>query len=193
MSCRPPGLRFCRQEPLRREAEGTTKNAGNQGHDQLRRPSALDNFKPLLIDVALPLGPYYVFREAFGMSTFAALAWSSVGPAARTVWSGDDARGGAWRRLTSGTAAGSAGCRRKERAFSLVWGVALFLECVARAVGAYTIWVDTLVWLGGVLMVVVMVATFVVWGAVAVAPMGRMLGEEAATVPAEPGREKAAA
>ncbi|POX57734.1 hypothetical protein C3492_42060 [Streptomyces sp. Ru62] len=58
-----------------------TTNTGNQG----RKPSVLDNFKPLLIDVALPLGSYYLFKDAFGMSTFAALAWSSVVPAVRTV------------------------------------------------------------------------------------------------------------
>ncbi|RZU43747.1 hypothetical protein EV284_1198 [Streptomyces sp. BK022] len=247
-----------------------TKNTGNQGRggrrqDQHRPPSALENFEPLLIDVALPLGSYYVFKEAFGMSTFAALAWSSVGPALRTVWSlvrkrsanglalliltvnvvglalsfvsgdprlmlakdgavsstvalgilvsvalgrpmmtegmkpflvkGDPAREGAWQRLTAGTVAGSAGFRRKERVFSLVWGVALFVECVARVVGAYTVPVDTMVWLGGVLMAVVMVGTFVVSGAVAVVPMECLLSEEAAaergdaTKPAEPAED----
>lgn len=241
-----------------------TKNTGNQGQDKQRQdqhrpPSALENFKPLLIDVALPLGSYYVFKEAFGMSTFAALAWSSVGPALRTGWSlvrkgsanglalliltvnvvglalsfvsgdprlmlakdgvvsstvalgilvsvalgrpmmtegmkpflvkGDPAKEGAWQRLTTGAAAGAAVFRRKERAFSLVWGVALLLECVARVVGAYTIPVDTMVWLGGVLMAVVMVVTFVVSGAVAVVPMECLLAEEAAAKhsdPAEP-------
>ncbi|MGA5319677.1 VC0807 family protein [Streptomyces seoulensis] len=246
-----------------------TKNTGNQGRDtkrQNKQPSVLENFKPLLIDVALPLGSYYVFKEAFGMSTFAALAWSSVGPALRTVWSlvrertanglalliltvnvvglalsfvsgdprlmlakdgavsstvaigilvsvvlgrpmmtegmkpflvkGDSAREGAWQRLTSGAAAGSAAFRRKERAFSLVWGVALLLECVARVVGAYTIPVDTMVWLGGVLMGVVMVVTFVVSGAVAVGPMECLLSEEAAekhSEPAQNGRTELAA
>ncbi|MFJ3662294.1 VC0807 family protein [Streptomyces sp. NPDC090119] len=238
------------------------KDAKNQGQDQRRGPSTLDNFRPLLIDVALPLGSYYVFREAFGMSTFAALAWSSVGPALRTLWSlarersanglalliltvnvvglalsfvsgdprlmlakdgavsstvaigilvsvalgrpmmtegmkpflvkGDAARAGAWQRLTSGSAAGSADFRRRERAFSLVWGVALLLECGARVVGAYTVPVDTMVWLGGVLVAVMMVVTFVVSGAVAVAPMQRMLGEEAAG-PEAVGRERVAA
>ncbi|MFD8675287.1 VC0807 family protein [Streptomyces seoulensis] len=233
-----------------------TKNTGNQSQDSGRRPSVLENFKPLLIDVALPLGSYYVFKEAFGMSTFAALAWSSVGPALRTVWSlvrertanglalliltvnvvglalsfvsgdprlmlakdgavsstvaigilvsvvlgrpmmtegmkpflvkGDSAREGAWQRLTSGGSAGSAAFRRKERAFSLVWGVALLLECVARVVGAYTIPVDTMVWLGGVLMGVVMVVTFVVSGAVAVGPMECLLSAEAAEKHDEP-------
>ncbi|MFJ4600319.1 VC0807 family protein [Streptomyces griseoluteus] len=238
-----------------------TKNTGNQvqdsrHQDQHRPPSALENFKPLLIDVALPLGSYYVFKEAFGMSTFAALAWSSVGPALRTVWSlvrkrsanglalliltvnvvglalsfvagdprlmlakdgavsstvalgilvsvtlgrpmmtegmkpflvkGDPAREGAWQRLTTGAAAGSADFRRKERLFSLVWGGALLIECVARVVGAYTIPVDTMVWLGGVLMAVVMVGTFVVSGAVAVVPMEYLLSEETAVKSGDP-------
>ncbi|GHF32008.1 VC0807 family protein [Streptomyces griseoluteus] len=238
-----------------------TKNTGNQGQDsrlqdQHRPPSALENFKPLLIDVALPLGSYYVFKEAFGMSTFAALAWSSVGPALRTVWSlarkrsanglalliltvnvvglalsfvsgdprlmlakdgvvsstvalgilvsvalgrpmmtegmkpflvkGDPAREGAWQRLTTGAAAGSADFRRKERVFSLVWGVALLIECVARVVGSYTIPVDTMVWLGGVLMAVVMVGTFVVSGAVAVVPLECLLSEETSAKHGDP-------
>ncbi|MGW3336706.1 VC0807 family protein [Streptomyces sp. NPDC001009] len=227
-----------------------TKNTGNQGQDQRRRPGALDNFKPLLIDVALPLGSYYVFKEAFGMSTFAALAWSSVAPALRTVWSlvrqrsagglalliltvnvaglglsfvsgdprlmlakdgavsstvaigilvsvalgrpmmtegmkpflvkGDAAKEAAWRRLSDGTAVGSADFRGRERVFSLVWGVALLVECVARVVGAYTVPVDTMVWLGGVLMAVVMVVTFVVSGAFGAGPMGRLLSAEVA-------------
>ncbi|MFF0382993.1 VC0807 family protein [Streptomyces sp. NPDC004286] len=239
------------------------KDAKSQGQDQQGRPSMLENFKPLLIDVALPLGSYYVFKEAFGMSTFAALAWSSVGPALRTLWSlvrersanglalliltvnvvglalsfvsgdprlmlakdgavsstvalgilvsvalgrpmmtegmkpflvkGDAARAGAWQRLTSGSAAGSADFRSRERAFSLVWGVALLLECVARVVGAYTVPVDTMVWLGGVLMAVMMVVAFVVSGAVAAGPMERILGEEAAARPTGTGREKLAA
>ncbi|MGW2208623.1 VC0807 family protein [Streptomyces sp. NPDC001781] len=236
-----------------------TKNTGNQRQDtgrQDKQPSVLENFKPLLIDVALPLGSYYVFKEAFGMSTFAALAWSSVGPALRTVWSlvrkrsanglalliltvnvvglalsfvsgdprlmlakdgvvsstvaigilvsvalgrpmmtegmkpflvkGDSAKEGAWQRLSTGAAERSGDFRRKERAFSLVWGVALLLECVARVVGAYTVPVDTMVWLGGVLMAVVMVVTFLVSGAVAVVPMEGLLGEEAAAKPRDP-------
>ncbi|MFI0807166.1 VC0807 family protein [Streptomyces echinatus] len=221
-----------------------TTNTGSQ----VRKPNMLDNFKPLLIDVAVPLGSYYVFKDALGMSTFAALAWSSVVPAVRTVWSlvterktnglaglilvvnvislllslvsgdprlmlakdsgvsstvaigilvsvwlgkpmmtagmkpflikGDAAKEAAWQRLASGAAAGSAAFRRKENAFSLVWGVVLFAECVARFVGAYTIPVDTMVWLGSVFMVGAMVIGFVVSGGLAVEPMERMLKAE---------------
>ncbi len=44
------------------------------------------NFAPLLMDVAVPIGSYYLLKSAFGMSTVAALGWSSVVPAVRTVW-----------------------------------------------------------------------------------------------------------
>ncbi|MEW2516243.1 VC0807 family protein [Streptomyces sp. NPDC046870] len=221
-----------------------TKNTGNQG----RRPSVLDNFKPLLIDVALPLGSYYLFKDAFGMSTFAALAWSSVVPAVRTVGGlvrerrtnalaglilfvnvvslllsfvsgdprlmlakdsgvsstvalgilvsvrlgkpmmtagmkpflvkGDAAREAAWQRLVSGAAAGSAAFRSRERAFSVVWGLTLLTECVVRVVGAYTVPVDTMVWLGSVIMIATMAIGFVVSGGLAAGPMERMLAAE---------------
>ncbi|MEU5895830.1 hypothetical protein [Streptomyces venezuelae] len=39
--------------------------------------------------------------------------------------------------------------RPLERMFSVVWGAALFGEAVLRVVGAYTLPVDTMVWLGG--------------------------------------------
>ncbi|MYW16225.1 hypothetical protein GT039_11595 [Streptomyces sp. SID2955] len=221
-----------------------TENTGTQG----RKPSVLDNFRPLLIDVAVPLGSYYLFKDACGMSTFAALAWSSVVPAVRTVWGlvrerktnalaglilvvnvvslllsfvsgdprlmlakdsgvsstvaigilvsvrlgrpmmtagmrpflikGDAAKEAAWQRLVSGAAADSAAFRRKENAFSIVWGTVLLAECVARFVGAYTLPVDTMVWLGTVFMVGAMVIGFVVGGGLAAEPMERMLKAE---------------
>ncbi|MFJ4326023.1 VC0807 family protein [Streptomyces tricolor] len=228
-----------------------TKNTGNPG----RKPSMLDSFKPLLIDVAVPLGSYYLLKEALGLSTFAALAWSSVVPAVRTVWGlvrerranalaalilvvnvvslvlsfvsgdprlmlakdsgvsstialgillsvrlgkpmmtegmkpflvkGDAAREAAWQRLMSGEAAGSAAFRRRERLFSVVWGLVLLAECVVRVVGAYTVPVDTMVWLGSVVLVAAMVIGFVVGGALAAGPMEEMLTAEAAAGRAE--------
>ncbi|MEV5388165.1 VC0807 family protein [Streptomyces sp. NPDC052721] len=221
-----------------------TKNTGNQG----RKPSVLDNVKPLLIDVALPLGSYYLFKDAFGVSTFAALAWSSVVPAVRTVWGivrerrtnalaglilavnvvslllsfvsgdprlmlakdsgvsstvaigilvsvrlgkpmmtagmkpfvvkGDAAREAAWQRLVSGAADESAAFRSRERTFSMVWGLALLAECVVRVVGAYTIPVGTMVWLGSVILIAAMAIGMVVSGGLAVGPMERMLAAE---------------
>ncbi|MFF8911146.1 VC0807 family protein [Streptomyces olivaceoviridis] len=223
-----------------------TKNTGNQG----RKPSVLDNFKPLLIDVALPLGSYCLVKDAFGTSTFAALAWSSVVPAVRTVGGlvrerrtnalaalilvvnvvslllssvsgdprlmlakdsavgstvaigilvsvrlgrpmmtagmkpfvvkGDAAREAAWQRLMSGAAAESVAFRSRERAFSVVWGLVLLAECVVRVVGAYTVPVDTMVWLGSVVLVAAMVIGFVVSGGLAAGPMERMLAAEVA-------------
>ncbi|WP_405870427.1 MULTISPECIES: VC0807 family protein [unclassified Streptomyces] len=205
-------------------------------------------FAPLIVDVAVPLGSYYLFKDGFGMSTFAALAWSSVVPAGRTVWSvvkeratnglallilvvnvvglllsfvsgdprlmlakdgavsstvaigilvsvalgkpmmtaglkpflvkADAAKDAAWERLVSGVASGSADFRRKERLFSVVWGVALLGECVARVMGAYTIPVDTMVWLGGVLLVSAIALGIVIGGAFAAGPMERMLAAE---------------
>ncbi|MFQ6145226.1 VC0807 family protein [Streptomyces seoulensis] len=224
-----------------------TKNTGNQSSDN-RQPSVLDNFRPLILDVAVPLGSYYLFRDGLGMSTFAALAWSSAVPAARTVWSlvrerrtnalaglilvvnavslvlsfvtgdprlmlakdsgvsstvalgilvsvvlgkpmmtaglkpflvkGDAAKEAAWQRLVTDGSLRSAAFRSKERVFSLVWGLALLAECVARAVGAYTVPVDTMVWLSTVIMIGAMAVAFGLGGGLAVAPMERMLAAE---------------
>ncbi|MET7569452.1 VC0807 family protein [Streptomyces sp. NPDC005492] len=206
--------------------------------------SKKQNFAPLLIDVAVPIGSYYLLKSGFGMSTVAALGWSSVVPAVRTVWGvvaertinafaalilfvnvvglllslvagdprlmlakdsgvssvvgigvlvsvamgrpmmtagmkpflvkGDPEREAAFERLLGGSAA----FQRAERRFSLVWGVALLGECVARVVGAYTLPVDTMVWLGTVVMIGTMAVTAVVSGGVAVGPMTEMIAEE---------------
>ncbi|MEU8975952.1 VC0807 family protein [Streptomyces monashensis] len=233
-----------------------TKNTGNQSRNEQRtqNPGMLDNFRPLLLDVAVPLGSYYLFKDAFGMSTFAALAWSSVVPAVRTVWSlvrerrtnalaglilvvnvvslllsfvsgdprlmlakdsgvssvvaigilasvwlgrpmmtagmkpflvkGDAEKEAAWERLMAGGSDGasdrSVAFRGKERAFSVVWGLVLLAECVTRVVGAYTIPVDTMVWLGGVILGGAMVIGFLVSGGLAAGPMEEMLTAEVA-------------
>ncbi|WP_431679733.1 VC0807 family protein [Kitasatospora sp. KL5] len=181
--------------------------------------SRLDAFKPLLVDVAVPLGVYYAAHGLLGLGLVASLGISSAVPAVRTVAgllrhrslnglalvmlvvntvgitlsavSGDPrlmlakdgaissviglsvivsafagkplmtaglkpfvvkgiaARAAAWERL----AAGSTAFRRQERNFSLVWGSALVAECIARVVGAYTVPVETMVWLGTVFLV----------------------------------------
>jgi hypothetical protein len=41
--------------------------------------------RPLLIDVGVPLGAYYLLHGAFGLSVWLSLALSSVGPAIRTL------------------------------------------------------------------------------------------------------------
>ncbi|MFI1027430.1 VC0807 family protein [Streptomyces sp. NPDC020951] len=214
------------------------------------RNQKLNAFAPLIVDVAVPLGSYYLFKSAFGMSTFAALAWSSVVPAGRTLWSavrertvnglaglilvvnvvglvlsflsgdprlmlakdsgvsstvgigilvsvalgrpmmtaglkpflvkGDAVREAAWERLESGASVASADFRRRERAFSVVWGVVLLAECVVRVVGAYTVPVDTMVWLGSVVMVVAIGLGIGLGGALGAGPMEAMVRFEAA-------------
>ncbi|MFJ7197554.1 MULTISPECIES: VC0807 family protein [unclassified Streptomyces] len=199
---------------------------------------------PLLVDVGVPLVSYYALKAA-GLSTFAALALSSVLPAVRTVWGvvrerrlnglaalmvtvnavslvtsllvgdprlmlakdsgvssviglvilvsalkgqpmmseglrpvlvkGDAAKDAAWQRLS----AHSAAFRRAEIRFSAVWGAALLGECVVRAVGAYTVPVETMVWLGTVIMAATMVSAFMVSGRVGAVPMQRMVAEAA--------------
>ncbi|MEU0787924.1 VC0807 family protein [Streptomyces sp. NPDC006173] len=203
-------------------------------------------FLPLIVDVVVPVGSYYLLKNGFGMGTVAALGWSSVVPAVRTVWGvvkerrvnalaglilfvnvvglslslvagdprlmmakdsgassavgigvllsvkwgrpmmtqgmkpflvkGDAARAAAWDRL----AAGSEPFRKAERTFSLVWGVVLLGECVARVVGVYTLPIDTMVWLGTVVMVASMTLAFLVSGRFAVVPMEKMLERELA-------------
>ncbi|MCX5500563.1 hypothetical protein OG887_14395 [Streptomyces sp. NBC_00053] len=208
------------------------------------RNALLDSLMPLLVDVGVPLASYYALKAA-GLGTFAALAWSSVLPAVRTVWGvvrrrrlnglaalivtvnvvslltglvvgdprlmlakdsgvssiiglvilvtalkgqpmmtagvrpwlvkGDAAKDAAWQRL----AAGSAAFRRAEIRFSAVWGAALLGECVLRAVGAYTLPVETMVWLGTVVMVATLVFAFLLSGRVGAVPMERMIAGEA--------------
>ncbi|MFE7352695.1 VC0807 family protein [Streptomyces sp. NPDC057543] len=206
------------------------------------RKALLDSMMPLLVDVGVPLASYYALKAA-GMGTFAALAWSSVVPAVRTVWGvvrkrrlnglaalmvtvnvvglltslvvgdprlmlakdsgvssiiglvilvtalkgqpmmtagvrpwlvkGNAAKDAAWQRLS----AESAAFRRAEVRFSAVWGAALLGECVVRAAGAYTVPVETMVWLGTVVMVLTLVCAFLVSGRVGAVPMERMLAE----------------
>ncbi|MFD7692075.1 VC0807 family protein [Streptomyces sp. NPDC059374] len=217
----------------------TTEKSATGGRNRRLR-----NFLPLIIDVAVPLGAYYLLKNGFGMSTLMALALSSVVPAVRTGWSvwrarevngmaalilvvnvvslllsfvagdprlmmakdsaisstigigiivsvvlgrpmmtagmkpwvvkGDAGREAAWARLQGG----SARFRRAERMFSLVWGVVLLAECVVRVVGAYTLPVDTMVWLGNVIMIVAMVLGFLVGGALGAGPMAAMVVAE---------------
>ncbi|WP_441251095.1 VC0807 family protein [Kitasatospora sp. McL0602] len=65
---------------------------------------------------------------------------------------GKAARDAAWDRLASGSAAGSVAFRRHERNFTLVWGTVLAAECVVKAVAAYTLPVETMAWLGTVML-----------------------------------------
>ena len=211
------------------------------------------NLAPLVVDVAVPIGAYYLLKDGLGASTLMALGLSSVVPAVRTGWgvvrertvnglavlilvvnvvglllsfvAGDPRlmlakdsgissvigigvlvsvalgkpmmtagmkpwlvkgiaeREAAWARLLDG----SADFRRAERRFSVVWGVVLLAECVLRVVGAYMLPVDTMVWLGSVVMVGAMAVAFLVSGAIGAGPMAAMLvAETKAGAPARP-------
>jgi hypothetical protein len=211
------------------------------------------NLAPLIVDVAVPIGAYYLLKDGLGMSTLMALGLSSVVPAVRTGWSvvkertvnglaalilvvnvvglllsfvagdprlmlakdsgvssvigigilvsvalgrpmmtagmkpwlvkGIAEREAAWARLQGK----SADFRRAERRFSVVWGVVLLTECVARVVGAYTLPVDTMVWLGSVVMAASMAVAFLVSGAIGAGPMaGMLIAEAKAGAPALP-------
>ncbi|MBM4793352.1 hypothetical protein HXP44_15135 [Streptomyces sioyaensis] len=204
----------------------------------------MQSLLPLVLDAGVPMAMYFILSDGFGLSEVAALGWSSVVPALRTVWSlvrrtgvnglallilvvnavglatstvtGDPrlmlakdsvtssvigismivsvflgkplmtaglkpfvTKGGpdgeaAWDRLM----AGSAPFRRAERRFSLIWGTVLLTECVVKAIGAYTIPVHTMVWLGTVLTLVAVLLSMVVAGGSCADPMEKMVKAE---------------
>lgn len=83
---------------------------------------------------------------------------------------GTDRREEAWERLH----ATSATFRRLNGLYTVIWGTALLADCTARLIGAYTLPVTTMVWLGGVLtMGAIGVAILV--GGVAAGPMLHMV------------------
>jgi hypothetical protein len=76
------------------------------------------------------------------------------------VRAGRTHRTAAWDRL----AASSARFRRFEALFSLIWGLALLADCAARLIGACTLPVSTMVWLGTVLILGTIVLASLVSG-----------------------------
>ncbi|MGI5529780.1 VC0807 family protein [Streptomyces syringium] len=218
----------------------TAEGAATGNH----RRALLRSLSPLIVDALVPMAVYYTLSKGFGMGTVAALAWSSVVPALRTVWGlvkdrrlnglaalilvvnlvalafstmsgdarlmlakdsgvssvigivvlvstyagrplmttalkpwvtkGQQARVAAWERLS----ADSERFRLAERTFSVVWGGALLAECVARVVGAYVLPVDTMVWLGNVILGFTLVFAMLVAGALAAGPMENMVDTE---------------
>ncbi|QIK11211.1 hypothetical protein G7Z12_10800 [Streptomyces sp. ID38640] len=205
----------------------------------------MKSLAPLIVDAGIPVALYYVLSDGFGFSTVAALGWSSVVPALRTVWDlvssrsvnglallmlavnavglalsavagdprlmmakdsgvssvvgiaillsvrtkrplmtaglkpwvtkGSAAGNAAWDRLITG----SERFRRAERRFSAIWGTALLTECVVKVVGAYTVPVHTMVWLGTVLTVVAVLAAMLIAGGSCADPMEKMVKAEA--------------
>ncbi|MER5865078.1 VC0807 family protein [Kitasatospora sp. NPDC002040] len=88
---------------------------------------------------------------------------------------GSAVRLAAWQRLS----ATDAGFRRNERTFSLVWGTALLAECAAKVAGAYTLPVETMVWLGPVMLAAAITCGIAV-GNVFAGRMAERIGTEAA-------------
>ncbi|SOE11012.1 hypothetical protein SAMN06272775_2027 [Streptomyces sp. 2323.1] len=228
------------QSKSQTESQSRSEGAGNG-----KGPSPLaQSLMPLVVDAGVPLAMYYVLSDGFGLSEVAALGWSSVVPALRTVWSlvrrsgvnglallmlvvnavglatstmtgdprlmlakdsvtssvigismivsvflgkplmtaglkpfvtkGGPAGEAAWDRLI----VESAPFRRAERRFSLIWGTVLLSECVVKAIGAYTIPVHTMVWLGTVLTVVAILLAMVLGGGSCADPMEKMVKAE---------------
>src|SRR5215831_2107636 len=50
-----------------------------------RRPDLARTLRPLAIDIGIPVGTYYLLRDAFGVSLWLSLALSSIGPAVRSI------------------------------------------------------------------------------------------------------------
>ena len=238
---RAPAGRRTRRPGTRRP--GTRGPGTRTGHPAA--PDLAGTLRPLVIDVGIPLGTYYLLRDGFGASLWLSLALSSIGPAARSVAGlvterklnllavlmlavnlagiavsfltgdpramiakdsivssviafailgsvmlrrplmsaglkpymtrGKAERIAAWGRLSKA----SARFRRLELAFSTIWGLALLAECAARLVGAYTLPVTTMVWLGTV-MTLGSIGVAIVAGGAAAGPIQKMIDTEAA-------------
>jgi hypothetical protein len=49
------------------------------------RPGVAVTLRPLVIDIGIPVGAYYLLRDALGLSLWLSLALSSIGPAVRSI------------------------------------------------------------------------------------------------------------
>jgi len=233
------------QNPKTAGAPGAQDQAPEGPGSRGRAPGVATALRPLLIDVGIPLGTYYLLRNAFGVSLWLSLALSSIGPAVRAIAGlvaertlnvlavlmlavnlagiavsfltgdpramiakdsivssvialailgsvalrrplmsaglkplmtrGEPRRTAAWERLS----AASPRFRRLEMLFSVIWGLVLLAECAARLVGAYTLPVTTMVWLGTV-MALGAIGVAVIAGGAAAGPIQKMIDAEAA-------------
>lgn len=85
-------------------------------------------------------------------------------------------RTAAWDRL----AARSARFRRLEGLYTAIWGVVLLADCVVRLVGAFTLPVPTMVWLGTALTGAA-IGVAITAGGAAAAPMQKLIETETRT------------
>jgi len=233
------------QNPTTAWVPGTRDQAPEGPGSTDRTPGMATALRPLLVDVGIPLGTYYLLHNAFGVSLWLSLALSSIGPAARAIAGlvaertlnvlaalmlavnlagiavsfltgdpramiakdsivssviafailgsvalrrplmsaglkpfmtrGEPRRTAAWDRLSTA----SPRFRRLEMLFSVVWGLVLLAECAARLVGAYTLPVTTMVWLGTV-MALAAIGVAMIAGGAAAGPIQKMIDAEAA-------------
>jgi hypothetical protein len=72
--------------PVREATETSGRDRGPaQEQARSRGAEVASSLRPLAIDIGVPLGTYYLLRDAFGLSMWLSLALSSVGPAIRAV------------------------------------------------------------------------------------------------------------
>ena len=117
-----------------------------------------------------------IVSSIIGFAMLGSVAWRRpiMTPGLRLfLTKGTARREGAYQRLQ----ARSATFRRLDGLYTVVWGVALLAECTARLIGAYTLPVTTMVWLGGVLTMGAIGLAIVV-GGVAAGPMLHMVEDE---------------
>ena len=215
----------------------TADGSGPQG-----AASLLTVLRPLAIDIALPLGIYYVVGSVLGAPQVWALASASAVSAGRALWStvrerqvngvavlmlaltlagllvtfvtgnarlmiakdsgvssvaglvmiwsvlrgrplmapalepyltrGNPDRIRAWQHLT----AKSVTFAKHLAHYTMVWAVALLVECLMRIAGAFLLPIGVMVWLSTVLVVVAIGGSIVIGGAVTV-PMEKLLDD----------------
>ena len=68
------------EHPTRQHCTDAAAGAVTTTNSAARRNRLPASFLPLILDVAVPVGSYYLLKNGFGMSTMAALGWSSVVP-----------------------------------------------------------------------------------------------------------------
>lgn len=64
----------------------TQRIAAGQTTDSDKSQNPLSRLLPLILDIGLPLGSYYLLKNAFGVDVIPALVISGLVPAARTIW-----------------------------------------------------------------------------------------------------------
>lgn len=64
----------------------TQQTAAGRSIESDKPQSPLSRLLPLILDIGLPLGSYYLLKDAFGVDVIPALVISGLVPAARTIW-----------------------------------------------------------------------------------------------------------